>query len=198
MNNNLPLNDQALKQLFSQARTFSAWQDKAVSPELLHQLYDLVKFAPTAANTTPARFVFVTSPDAKAKLKSALDKGNIDKTMQAPVTVIVGSDYAFYEHLPLLFPHADAKSWYVGNQAAIDSTAFRNGSLQGAYLIMAARALGLDAGPMSGFNNQLVDELFFAGTSIKSNFLINLGYGDAEKLHPRNPRLSFEQAAQIV
>lgn len=196
MNN--PLNNQALEQLFSQARTFSAWQDKTVSPELLHQLYDLVKFAPTAANTTPARFVFVSSPEAKAKLKPALAEGNIDKTMQAPVTVIVAADHEFYEHLATLFPHTDAKSWFVGNQAAIDSTAFRNSSLQGAYLIMAARALGLDAGPMSGFNNQLVDELFFAGTQIKSNFLINLGYGDVAKLHARNPRLTFDQAAQIV
>jgi 3-hydroxypropanoate dehydrogenase len=195
---NTALNEQALNQLFTEARTFSAWQDKAVSSELLHQLYDLVKFAPTAANTTPARFVFVTSPEAKAKLKPALAEGNIDKTMQAPVTVIVTADYQFYEHLPVLFPHTDAKSWFVGNQAAIDSTAFRNSSLQGAYLIMAARALGLDAGPMSGFNNQLVDELFFAGTQIKSNFLINLGYGDVAKLHTRNPRLSFEQAAHIL
>ena len=195
---NTALNEQALNQLFTEARTFSAWQDKAVSSELLHQLYDLVKFAPTAANTTPARFVFVTSPEAKAKLKPALAEGNIDKTMQAPVTVIVAADYQFYEYLPVLFPHTDAKSWFVGNQAAIDSTAFRNSSLQGAYLIMAARALGLDAGPMSGFNNQLVDELFFAGTQIKSNFLINLGYGDVAKLHTRNPRLSFEQAAHIL
>ncbi|HNB19111.1 MAG TPA: malonic semialdehyde reductase [Agitococcus sp.] len=195
---NTALNEQALNQLFTEARTFSAWQDKAVSSELLHQLYDLVKFAPTAANTTPARFVFVSSPEAKAKLKPALAEGNIDKTMQAPVTVIVAADYQFYEHLPVLFPHTDAKSWFVGNQAAIDSTAFRNSSLQGAYLIMAARALGLDAGPMSGFNNQLVDELFFAGTQIKSNFLINLGYGDVAKLHTRNPRLSFEQAAHIL
>ncbi|HNA19874.1 MAG TPA: malonic semialdehyde reductase [Agitococcus sp.] len=195
---NTALNEQALNQLFTEARTFSAWQDKAVSTELLHQLYDLVKFAPTAANTTPARFVFVTSQEAKAKLKPALAEGNIDKTMQAPVTVIVAADYQFYEYLPVLFPHTDAKSWFVGNQAAIDSTAFRNSSLQGAYLIMAARALGLDAGPMSGFNNQLVDELFFAGTQIKSNFLINLGYGDVAKLHTRNPRLSFEQAAHIL
>ena len=196
MNN--PLNNQALEQLFTEARTFSAWQDKPVSAELLQQLYDLVKFAPTSANASPARFVFVTSPEAKAKLKTALAEGNIDKTMQAPVTVIVAADHEFYEHLPILFPHTDAKSWFVGNQAAIETTAFRNSSLQGAYLILAARALGLDAGPMSGFNNQLVDELFFSGTAIKSNFLINLGYGDAAKLHARNARLSFEQAAQIV
>jgi len=195
---NIPLNDQALKQLFTEARTFSAWQDKSISAELLQQLYDLVKFAPTSANASPARFVFITSPEAKTKLKSALAEGNIDKTMQAPVTVIVAADHEFYEHLPVLYPHADAKSWFVGNQTAIETTAFRNSSLQGAYLILAARALGLDAGPMSGFNNQLVDELFFAGTQTKSNFLINLGYGDVSKLHPRNPRLGFDQAAKIV
>lgn len=145
---NIPLNDQALKQLFTEARTFSAWQDKSISAELLQQLYDLVKFAPTSANASPARFVFITSPEAKTKLKSALAEGNIDKTMQAPVTVIVAADHEFYEHLPVLYPHADAKSWFVGNQTAIETTAFRNSSLQGAYLILAARALGLDAGPM--------------------------------------------------
>jgi len=195
---NTSLNDQALKQLFTEARTFSAWQNKAISTELLQQLYDLVKFAPTSANASPARFVFITSPEAKAKLKPTLAEGNIEKTMNAPVTVIVAADHAFYEHLPTLFPQVDAKSWFVGNQTAIETTAFRNSSLQGAYLILAARALGLDAGPMSGFNNQLVDELFFAGTQTKSNFLINLGYGDVNKIHPRNPRLGFDQAAKIV
>nr|HQV21839.1 malonic semialdehyde reductase [Agitococcus sp.] len=150
MNN--PLNNDALAQLFNEARTFSAWQNKAVSTELLHQLYELVKYAPTSANSSPARFVFVTSPDAKAKLKPALAEGNIEKTMSAPVTVIVAADYQFYEQLPQLFPQVDAKSWFVGNQGLIDSTAFRNSSLQGAYLIMAARALGLDTGAMSGFD----------------------------------------------
>ncbi|MCB1657649.1 MAG: malonic semialdehyde reductase [Moraxellaceae bacterium] len=193
-----PLNNDALAQLFSEARTFSTWQNKSISTELLHQLYELVKYAPTSANSSPARFVFVTSPDAKAKLKPALAEGNIEKTMSAPVTVIVAADYQFYEQLPQLFPQVDAKSWFVGNQGLIDSTAFRNSSLQGAYLIMAARALGLDTGAMSGFDNAAVDAAFFAGTSVKSNFLINLGYGDVEKLHPRNPRLSFEQAALIV
>lgn len=192
-----PLDTLALQQLFSEARTFSYFLDKPVSAELLHQLYDLSKFAPTSANGSPARFVFVQSPEAKAKLKPALSEGNAAKTMAAPVTVIVAADYEFYEHLPQLYPHADARSWFAGNQAAIDTTAFRNSSLQGAYLIMAARALGLDAGPMSGFNNALVDEAFFAGTAVRSNFLINLGYGDHNKLHPRNPRLSFEQAARI-
>lgn len=195
---NTRLDNTALNQLFSQARTFSAWQDKAVSNELLHELYELTKFAPTSTNGSPARFVFVTSPEAKAKLKPALAEGNVTKTMSAPVTVIIAADYNFYEYLPQLFPQIDAKSWFVGNQALIDATAFRNSSLQGAYLIMAARALGLDTGAMSGFDNAVVDAAFFAGTNTKSNFLINLGYGDVEKLHPRNPRLSFEQAAQIV
>jgi 3-hydroxypropanoate dehydrogenase len=195
---NTHLNPQALQQLFSDARTFSAWQDKAVSNSLIQELYELTKFAPTSVNSSPARFVFITSPEAKAKLKPALAEGNIDKTMNAPVTVIVATDYQFYEHLPQLFPQTDAKSWFVGNQALTDTTAFRNSSLQGAYLIMAARALGLDTGAMSGFNNAAVDEAFFAGTQTRSNFLINLGYGDVSKLHPRNPRLSFEQAAQIL
>jgi 3-hydroxypropanoate dehydrogenase len=193
-----PLDNNALKQLFTEARTFSAWQDKTVTTEQLHELYELTKFAPTSTNGSPARFVFVTSPEAKAKLKPALAEGNVAKTMNAPVTVIVAADYDFYEHLPLLFPQTDAKSWFVGNQALIDATAFRNSSLQGAYLIMAARALGLDTGAMSGFDNAAVDAAFFAGTNTRSNFLINLGYGDVSKLYPRNPRLSFEQAALIV
>lgn len=192
------LDNHSLNQLFTEARTFSAWQDKAVSHELLHELYELTKFAPTSTNGSPARFVFVTSPETKAKLKPALAEGNVAKTMNAPVTVIIAADYDFYEHLPLLFPQTDAKSWFVGNQALIDATAFRNSSLQGAYLIMAARALGLDTGAMSGFDNAAVDAAFFSGTNTRSNFLINLGYGDVSKLYPRNPRLSFEQAALIV
>ncbi len=193
-----PLDNSTLNQLFTQARTFSAWQDKAVTTEQLHELYELTKLAPTSTNGSPARFVFITSPEAKTKLKPALAEGNVAKTMNAPVTVIVATDYNFYEHLPQLFPQTDAKSWFVGNQALIDDTAFRNSSLQGAYLIMAARALGLDTGAMSGFDNTAVDAAFFAGTNTRSNFLINLGYGDVSKLHPRNPRLSFEQAALIV
>ena len=193
-----PLDNSTLNQLFTQARTFSAWQDKAVTTEQLHELYELTKLAPTSTNGSPARFVFITSPEAKTKLKPALAEGNVAKTMNAPVTVIVATDYNFYEHLPQLFPQTDAKSWFVGNQALIDDTAFRNSSLQGAYLIMAARALGLDTGAMSGFDNTAVDAAFFAGTNTRSNFLINLGYGDVSKLYPRNPRLSFEQAALIV
>ncbi|MDR6379292.1 3-hydroxypropanoate dehydrogenase [Paraburkholderia caledonica] len=153
---------------------------------------------PTSANCSPGRFVFVKSPAVKEKLRPALSPGNVDKTMAAPVTVIVGMDMAFYEHLPKLFPHADARSWFAGNDKAIADTAFRNSTLQGGYLILAARALGLDAGPMSGFDATQVDETFFVGTTIRSNFLINLGYGDASKLFPRSPRLSFADAARIV
>ncbi len=192
------LNAAALDQLFGAARTHNVWLDKPVSDELLHAIYDQVKWGPTAANTTPARFVFVKSPEAKAKLAPALDEGNRAKTLQAPVNVIVATDFAFYEQLPKLFPHADARSWFAGNQPLIDTAAVRNGNLQGGYFILAARAMGLDCGPMSGFNNAMVDEAFFQGTTWKSNFLINLGYGDADKLFPRNPRLDFDEACRIL
>lgn len=192
------LNQHALDQLFANARTHNAWLDKPVSDELLHAVYEQTKWAPTSANCSPARFVFLKSAEAKEKLRPALSEGNLEKTMSAPVTVIIASDFAFYEKLPELFPHADAKSWFVGNQALIDSTAHRNGTLQGGYFTLAARALGLDCGPMSGFDNAKLDEAFFAGTTIKSNFLINLGYGDTEKLFPRSPRLSFADACQIL
>lgn len=192
------LNPAALAQLFTDARTHNAWQNRPIGAETLHALYDLAKWGPTSANGSPARFVFVSSPEGKARLKPFLAPGNLDKTMAAPVTVIVAHDMAFYEQLPRLFPAADARSWFIGNQPLIDTTAMRNGSLQGAYLILAARALGLDAGPMSGFDSAGVDAEFFAGTTIKSNFLINLGYGDAAGLYPRGPRLTFEEAARIV
>lgn len=194
----MPLSDDALDLLFREARTHSAWLPKPVDDALLRQVFALAVMGPTSANSSPGRFVFVKTADAKAKLKPALAPGNVDKTMAAPVTVIVGMDLAFYDRLPTLFPQADARSWFAGNDEAIRSTAQRNSSLQGAYLIMAARALGLDAGPMSGFDSAKVDEAFFAGTTIKSNFLINLGYGDRSKLHARNPRLSFEEAARIA
>jgi len=193
-----PLNQEALNQLFLEARTHNGWLNKPVSEELLHELYRLTVFGPTSANMQPARYVFVQSAEGKEKLKPALSAGNLEKTLTAPVTVIVATDYEFYEHLPRLFPHADAKSWFVGNQPLIDASAFRNSSLQGAYLILAARALGLDTGPMSGFDNAKVDEAFFAGTRIKTNFLINLGYGDSSKLFPRSPRPSFDEFARIV
>ncbi|UOF15840.1 malonic semialdehyde reductase [Lysobacter capsici] len=190
------LDDQTLDQLFRTARTHNVLGGE-VSDETLRQLYDLVKWGPTSANGSPARFVFVKSQEAKEKLAPALSPGNLAKTLAAPVTVIVAHDLEFYEKLPYLFPHDDARSWFAGNDAAINITAFRNGSLQGAYLILAARALGLDTGAMSGFDNAKVDEAFFAGTKIKSNFLINLGAGDHAQLFPRSPRLPFDEAARI-
>ncbi|PKM03738.1 MAG: malonic semialdehyde reductase [Gammaproteobacteria bacterium HGW-Gammaproteobacteria-6] len=193
-----PINEQALAQLFADARTHNAWQQREVSEAQLQAIYDAMKWAPTSANCSPARIVFVKSADGKQKLAPALAEGNLAKTLAAPVTAIIGSDYAFHEKLPYLFPHADAKSWFDGNQPLIDTTAFRNSSLQGAYLMLAARALGLDCGPMSGFDNAKVDAAFFAGTDIRSNFLINLGYGDPSALFPRSPRLSFAEACQIV
>lgn len=192
------LSDQALDQLFRTARTHNELTGE-VSDETLHRLYELAKWGPTSANMSPLRMVFVRSPEAKAKLAPALDEGNYAKTLAAPVTAIVAYDLAFYEKLPYLFPHTDARSWFEGKALPdLQVVALRNGSLQGAYVLMAARALGLDCGPMSGFNNALVDEAFFAGTQIKSNFLINLGHGDTAKLFPRSPRLSFDEAARIV
>ncbi len=189
--------DAALDQLFRTARTQNAFQDRPVEDSQLRALYDLLKWGPTSANNSPARFVFVKSADAKQKLAPALSEGNLAKTMAAPVTVIVGFDQDFHEKLPYLFPHTDAKSWFDGPRESRHEAAFRNGTLQGAYLILAARALGLDAGPMSGFDNAKVDAAFFAGTAIKSNFLVNLGYGDPAGVFPRLPRLSFDEAARI-
>lgn len=189
----------ALDQLFRTARTYNAFLPKAVTDDQLHALYELAKFGPTSANSSPMRLVFVKSAEAKEKLKPFLSEGNRAKTMAAPVTAIVATDHAFYEKLPQLFPHADARSWFVGNQPMIDTTAFRNATLQGAYVIIAARALGLDCGPMSGFDNAGVDQAFFASTTIKSNFLINIGYGDASRdLFPRSPRLAFDEACRIA
>ncbi|MDN5781339.1 MAG: malonic semialdehyde reductase [Luteimonas sp.] len=191
------LPDAALDQLFRTARTYNAFGGE-VSDETLHQLYDLMKFGPTEANTTPARLVFVKSKEAKAKLEPALSEGNHAKTMAAPVTVIIGYDMRFHDKLPYLFPHTDAKSWFEGSpEERMYRVALRSSSLQGAYLIMAARALGLDTGPMSGFDNEMVDELFFKGTSIKSNFLLNLGHGDPASIFARSPRLGFDEAARI-
>lgn len=193
-----PLDDAALDQLFRAARTHNGWQPKGVTEDTLRQLYDLLKMGPTSANCLPARFVFVRSPEAKARLGPCLSPNNVEKTMAAPVTVIAGYDTEFYEKLPQLFPHTDARSWFVGNSELIQSTAFRNASLQGAYLILAARALGLDCGPMSGFDNAKVDAVFFPGGKVKSNFLVNLGYGDPSKVRPRGPRLAFEEACRIA
>jgi 3-hydroxypropanoate dehydrogenase len=192
-----PLPEAALRQLFLDARTHNAWTDQPVTDEDIHRLYDLLRFGPTSANTSPARFVFVKSPAAKERLKPFLSAGNRDKTMAAPVTAILGYDLAFHELLPKLFPHTDARSWFTGDPAKIEETAFRNSSLQGGYLILAARALGLDAGPMSGFDKAGVEQEFFPSGTIRVNFLCNLGYGDPAKLFVRNPRLAFDEACSI-
>lgn len=194
----MALDTSALDLLFNEARTHSYWRDEAVSDDTLRRLYELLRMAPTSGNCSPARFVFVRSAEGKARLKPALDEGNVAKTMAAPVTVIVATDFEFYEHMPKLFPHTDARSWFAGQPEKILWGGFRNGTLQGAYLILAARALGLDCGPMSGFDNAKVDVEFFAGTAWKSNFLVNLGHGRPEKLHPRNPRLDFDEACKLA
>jgi 3-hydroxypropanoate dehydrogenase len=193
------VSDESLDVIFRDARTHNVWLDRPVEDALLRRVYDLAKMGPTSANMCPMRVVFVRSPEAKEKLKPALDAGNLDKTMKAPVTAIIGMDVKFYEQLPKLFPHVDAKAWFKDLPAnVLEYIALRNSSLQGAYFMLAARSQGLDCGPMSGFNNAKVDEAFFAGTSVKSNFLCNLGYGDASKLHPRSPRLSFDEACKVV
>ena len=192
-----PLDDRALDQLFRAARTQNKWQDRPVPDAKLQELYELLKWGPTSANSSPARFVFVRTPEGKAKLKEALSAGNLEKTMTAPVTVIVCYDSFFYDKLGQLIPHADAKPWFTSSPEFAEKTAFRNGSLQGAYLMLAARAIGLDVGAMSGFDNAKLDELFLAGTGWKSNFLVNLGYGDPAGLFPRSPRLSFDEAARL-
>jgi len=189
----------AIDQIFKDARTHSAWLDQGVDSKVLHDLYDLTKLCPTSANCNPLRVVFVKSKEAKEKLKGCLLAQNVEKTMTAPVTAILGYDMQFYEHLPFLFPFVDAKAWFEGNDSFIYDTAFRNSSMQGGYFILAARALGLDCGPMSGFNNAAVDAAFFPEGNIKSNFLCNLGYGDHSKLPgPRAPRFDFQDVCDIV
>lgn len=196
MSQSLP--DASLDQLFRAARTHNVLGGE-VGESVLRELYELLKWGPTSANMSPARFVFVRSADAKARLAPALDEGNRAKTLAAPVTVIVGHDMAFYDKLPYLFPHADARSWFAGkSDADLMPAVLRNSSLQGAYLILAARSLGLDTGPMSGFDHAKVDQAFFAGTRVQSNFLVNLGHGNPADLFPRSPRLSFDEAAQIL
>jgi 3-hydroxypropanoate dehydrogenase len=194
---NTPLGDAAIAQLFVDARTHNGWLDKPVGDAQLHALYDLWKMGPTSANCSPARVVFVRTPEGKEKLKPALSEGNRDKTMKAPVIAIIGSDFEFYEKLPKLFPHADARSWFVGKPAMIEDAAFRNATLQGAYLIFAARALGIDTGPMSGIDKPMLDALFFAGTAVKTNFICSLGYGDPAKIFGRSPRLAFDEACRL-
>jgi 3-hydroxypropanoate dehydrogenase len=186
------------EQLFTEARTQNGYLDAPLPDERLHQLYDLLKWGPTAANSSPARFVFVRSAEAKARLLGCVSPGNVEKVRQAPVTAIVGMDLEFHEKLPALFPHADARSWFAGKPEAIRTSAFRNSSLQGAYLIIAARALGLDCGPMSGFDTAAVDAAFWAGTSVTTNFICTLGAGDPAKVFPRNPRLAFEDACRFA
>jgi 3-hydroxypropanoate dehydrogenase len=193
------ISGESAAQIFTEARTFSAWQPKGVEDRLLHDIYELLKWGPTSANCCPARFVFVKSPGEKEKLVSCLDKGNVAKVQAAPVTVIIAQDEKFYDYLPKLAPHSPAmKDTFAKDPALAQSTAFRNSTLQGAYFIITARAFGLDCGPMSGFNNKKVDEFFFAGTSWKSNFICSIGYGDKSKLHPRAPRLSFDEACKVV
>lgn len=189
----------AIDQIFMDARTHNFWLDKPVSEETIAELYAMMRMGPTSANCSPARIVFVQSDEAKAKLKPLLMEGNQEKTMAAPVCAIIGHDLEFYEKIPELFPHnPDAKSWFNWSSEFAEQTAFRNGSLQGAYFMIAARALGLDCGPMSGFDQDGVNEAFFGGTTIKSNFLCNIGYGNDAKLDPRSPRLAFGDACQIV
>lgn len=191
------LDNQALDTLFREARSFNEWQDKPVSDEQIQGIYDLMKMGPTAANSCPARLIFVRSDEAKEKLKPCLNEGNVDKSMSAAAVVIIAMDLEFYEQLPKLFPHTDAKSWFAGNPEKIRHSAFLNSSLQGAYLIMAIRSLGLDAGPMSGVDSGMLDEIFFPDGKSKSLFICALGYGNRDKLHPRGPRLDFDEACRI-
>ena len=195
---NTAISNESIRQLFIGARIHHAWQDKPVDDGLLHDIYDLNKWGPTSANCSPIRIVFVKSQSAKEKLLPALSGSNAEQVRAAPVTAIIAYDQKFYDQLPSLFPAWDARPMFVSNPALSEQTAFRNGTLQGAYFILAARALGLDAGPMSGFDNAKVDQAFFEESSWKSNFLCNIGYGDAAKLHPRGPRLSFDQACLMA
>ena len=192
------LRPEALAQLFTAARTQNGYLPTPVSDDTLRQLYDLMKFGPTAANNSPARLQFVRSAEGKARLLGCVSAGNVAKITQAPVTVIIGMDLEFHEKLPKLFPHADARSWFAGKPEAIQESAFRNSSLQGGYLILAARALGLDCGPMSGFDAAKMDAAFWAGTAVKTNFICTLGQGDPSKVFGRSPRLDFDEACQLV
>ncbi|MFN3827865.1 MAG: malonic semialdehyde reductase [Micavibrio sp.] len=199
MNSGKIMDDSVLDHMFREARTHKAWQKKDVSPALLKALYDLLKMGPTAANCCPARFVFIATDEGRERLKPHLDKGNVEKTMSAPVTAIVAYDTQFYEFMPELFPHApSARSWYEGKPQVIEENCMRNSSLQGAYMIMAARSLGLDCGPMGGFNKDTLNAEFFPDGRYKANFLCNLGYGDPAALQPRLPRLGFDQVCQVL
>lgn len=188
----------ALARLFTNARTHNGWLDRPIPADTERRLYDLVKMGPTSANCSPARFVFVRSREGKEKLRPAMSGGNLEKTMAAPLTVIVAHDPSFFDRLPELFPHTDARPWFTSKPGVAEETAFRNGTLQGAYLIMAARALGLDCGPMSGFNKEKVTAAFLADTGWQPNFLVNIGYGNPDKLFDRLPRLDFDDACKLV
>ncbi len=193
------IDDKALKQLFSEARTFSSWLPEEVDAQTLREIYELMKWGPTSANSCPVRLLFIKSPEEKSRLVPCLAPINVERIKTAPVTAIVAMDEKFYDQIPKLAPHNPAfKEYFGSNPALAEATAFRNSSLQGAYFILAARALGLDCGPMSGFDNKKVDEAFFAGTTWKSNFICNIGYGDRAKLHPRAPRLAFDEACRVV
>jgi 3-hydroxypropanoate dehydrogenase len=192
------ISSEVLDQLFREARTHTVWLPKAVPLALLREAYELARMGPTSANSSPGRFVFLTTPEAKNRLLPALAPGNVEKTRTAPVTAIIAWDTQFHDNLPRLYPQADMRSYFVGNPALIEETGFRNGSLQGAYFILAARALGLDCGPMSGFDNAKVDQEFFSAGRVKSNFLCNLGHGDASKVYVRNPRLDFDEACKLL
>ena len=192
------IDDSPRRTLFLDARTHYKWLPDPVSDEELQEVYRLLRMGPTSANCSPARYLFLRSAEAKEKLKPTLSPGNVDKTITAPVVAVVAYDPQFFEQLPKLFPHADARAWFAGNEALASETAFRNGTLQGAYLIMAARAVGLDAGPMSGFDRARVDEAFFTASGWKSNFLVNLGHGDDSGLLPRSPRLAFDEACVLL
>ena len=193
------LNDEALDIIFRNARTHISWLNKPVNDDLLRQVYDLMKWGPTSANCSPARILFLRTREAKERLRPALSPNNVDKTMQAPVTAIIAYDLKFFENLPRLFPNNPAaRGWFSGSPQLAEVTAFRNGSMQGGYFILAARSLGLDCGPMSGFDNAKVDAEFFADSPVKSNFLCNLGYGDTSKIYPRNPRLAFDEACRLL
>ncbi len=188
----------ALQTLFLEARTHNSWSAAPVTDDTIRELYEVLKHAPTSANASPGRFVFIRTPEAKERLRPALSSGNTEKTISAPVTVIVAYDPKFYDHLPRLFPHTDARSWYAHNEELAEATAFRNGTLQGAYLIMAARALGLDVGAMSGFDNGKVDEAFLVDRGWKSNFLVNLGHGESAGVRPKGPRFAFDEVCMLL
>ncbi|MBX7146638.1 MAG: malonic semialdehyde reductase [Alphaproteobacteria bacterium] len=192
----LPLH--SLEQIFLKARTHIVWKNQSIDDHLLQKIYDLAKMGPTSANCSPMRIIFIKSKEAKERLKPCLSPGNVEKTMTAPATAIIAQDMYFYDQLPKLFPHEDARSWFIGNEQLINDTAFRNSSLQGAYFIIAARAMGLDCGPMSGFDTQKLNQEFFPDGHWKANFLCNLGHGDEQKLYPRSPRLKFEEACKIL